>query len=250
MLETINDVIKESWKIFNEGEVERAFELITSLEEKENLSREEDLRCQIAKGMYNFYMGNYNETIKIGEIAYKESLKQNKPLLAIDALFVANGGYLMLNRIWEVRSYFTLCEELLKSAIHEEPSKIKQRESYIYLMKGNIKEITGELNIAIEYYKRAFKISEEYDTLYFSRPWCQFRLGNALTVKGEYELALNSFHRALTYMKGNSTLINMQKAGNFHNTVYIKLLQGDLDESKRLNEKSLETLLNFSETPI
>jgi len=34
MLESISAVIKESWKLFNEGEVEGALQLITNLEDK------------------------------------------------------------------------------------------------------------------------------------------------------------------------------------------------------------------------
>ncbi len=220
------------------------------MEESKSLSLEEALRCQVAKGMFNFYLGNYAEIINIGEIAYKEGIKQNQPLIAIDALFISFYGYYMLNRVWEARSYAELCEELLESATHQPSSEIEKSKMHFCLIDGCIKELYGKLDVAIENYRNAFKISENYDSLYYARSLCLAELGRALMVKGEYDLAVNSHKKALEYLKGNSKLMRMQEAANYHDIAYINLLQGDLEESRILNEKSLDIILKSSETPM
>lgn len=196
------------------------------------------------------YQGKYGEVIKIGEIAYQESLKQNKPLLAIDALYINFWGHYLLNRVFEVRSYVNLCEELLKSTVHEQQSEIEQRESYFYFIKGQFKQINGEIDAAIKNYRSAFKISKNHDLLYYSKPIFLDFLGRALTTKGEYGLALNSFNEALGYLKGTSILVRMLEAGLLRDIAYIKGMQGDLESSKTLSEKSLEIMLKSSETPM
>lgn len=249
-LESISAVIEESWRVFNEGEVEEALEIITNLEESESQSPEAQLRCQVAKGMFNFFLGNFGETINIGENAYKEGKKQNKPLLAVDALFVAYMGYYMLNRSWEVRSYVNLCKELLESAMHQPQSEIEKSQVHFCLINGMVKGLYGELDTAIDSYRKAVEISENSELLYYARSIGLAELGRALMIKGEYDLALNSHKNALEYLKGNSILMRMQKAGNYHDIGYINLLQGDLGASMELNEKSLDIVLKSSDTPM
>ena len=118
--------------------------------------------------------------------------------------------------------------------MHHPQSVIEKSQVHCYLINGQVKELYGELDTAIENYRKAVKKSENSDSLYYARALSLAVLGRALMTKGEYELALNSHKNALEYLKGNSILMRMQKAGNFHDIAYINYLQGDLESSRTL----------------
>ena len=60
------DEIEQGWDLFNKGKEEEALELITEFDNKEDLNPEENLRCQILKGMIKFFLGEFEEALKIG----------------------------------------------------------------------------------------------------------------------------------------------------------------------------------------
>ena len=106
----------------------------------------------------------------------------------------------MLNSGWEARSYVILFDDLLKSTTFESQPEIEKREAYFYHLKGQFEE---KLDIAIENYRKSFKITENHGSLYYLEAPFLAAIGRALRTKGEYDLAVNSFKEALKFLKGN-----------------------------------------------
>ena len=82
------DEIERGWQLLNEGKDNEVLQLIKILEKNEVLTPEESLKIQILKGNLFFLLGNYQESLKISKIVYNESMRINKPLLSIDAIYI------------------------------------------------------------------------------------------------------------------------------------------------------------------
>ncbi|MHA2009486.1 MAG: hypothetical protein ACXABO_19905 [Promethearchaeota archaeon] len=217
------------------------------MEENENLSPEEILKCQLAKGMFYFFLGNYREAIKIGKVAYDESLGQKKPLFAIDALFTKYAGCVTSNQGYKVRNYANLCKDLLKSVISEQQSEVEKRKVYCYHIQGSS---ASDLDTAIRHQRKALKILEKHNSVYYLKASILNRIGLALTEKGEYNLAINSLKEAIDCSKGKSRFVILTKAANYHDIAYIRGLQGEIETSIALIEKSQDLFLKLSKIPL
>jgi hypothetical protein len=88
MPDSINKVLESGYRLRNEGKTENALQLINRFEEKMNLTPTEELRLKLFKGLINIYKEEFEKALSIGEQLYQESIELDKPLLAIESVFI------------------------------------------------------------------------------------------------------------------------------------------------------------------
>jgi tetratricopeptide (TPR) repeat protein len=246
----IVEELKQGFELLNEGKVEEALPLITSFEKKEDISPEERLKCQILKGILFYHLGRFDEALKIGKLAYQESLRLEKPLLSIDAIFlefkvVNNTGGKEIDGVWVeygemLFQYIRNIEKILKSPLKEDPSEIEQREAFLNYIRGYVYSNEGELDLALKSLQKSLVILERYKLWSYLLPHNLVRIGLVYSGKGELELALKFYRRSLEISKGNNVEINGIKACTIREIGKIYFQQGELDQALKFNEKSLE----------
>ena len=77
--------LKRAKKLTEEGKFEEAFQLVETLEEKGNLSINDQILCYVLKSSLSSRFGFQEDTVKYAKMAYRESegLEQNLLLLDI-----------------------------------------------------------------------------------------------------------------------------------------------------------------------
>ncbi|MHA2282546.1 MAG: tetratricopeptide repeat protein [Promethearchaeota archaeon] len=238
----IVEELKRGFELLNEGKVEEALQLITIFEKKEDLTLEDKLKCQILKGILFYHLGRIDEALKIGEVAYQESLRLEKPLLSIDAIIakyraLRNTGRRYNSELWE---FITYTEDVLKSTLKETPSEIEQREAFLNNMKGELYFREYELDHALDSLQKSLVILERYNQWSYLLPNILANIGLVYSGKGELDLALKYYRKCLKTSKGNNVEVNLTKAASIREIGRIYFQKGDFDQALKYYEKSLK----------
>ncbi|MHA2324078.1 MAG: hypothetical protein ACXACB_01660, partial [Promethearchaeota archaeon] len=91
--------------LLNNGKEDEAWEIITKWEKSKHLTREESYKYKIFKSVILFLTGSLQESLKITEEFYQDSVNQNNKLNALDAFIIKWCNlYLLMQlnpNIWE-----------------------------------------------------------------------------------------------------------------------------------------------------
>jgi len=88
MLESRSQELVNAEQLNNEGEVDEALKIIIHLEKEGDLTTEDNLECQILKGILYFRLEQYEEAFSIAEQVFQESQRIENTLLSIDSLIL------------------------------------------------------------------------------------------------------------------------------------------------------------------
>jgi tetratricopeptide (TPR) repeat protein len=244
---SISDEIERTWSIFNEGRVEEALQLILNLKKQEDLSQEDHLKCAIAEGWYYIWLGNFEEALQIANTAYQESLKQDNPLLSIDAIFVQWAAHYWLPQYPKDLWALTLdCERLLESATKEPISEVEQREARIYLGKGTLYQYWFfDFELAISNYHKCVEIFEKYPKHLHNLTITLRALGECYTFVGELEKGLKYQKKSVELSRGSSFYGKLMKGVSLYDIGNIYYELGDLEKGIKYLEEALSNLKNL-----
>ncbi|MHA2339551.1 MAG: tetratricopeptide repeat protein [Candidatus Hodarchaeales archaeon] len=248
MITSIPDEIERAWQVFNEGEAETALQIITKLEKQEDISQEDHLKCQIAEGIINYYLGNFEKTINLSNLTYQESLKLDKPLLSIDAIFNKWLAQFWVARL-DLNSGSTLikdCENMLKSASEEPIAKIKQREAKIYFLKGVIYiYMTCEYDLALINFRKSLEIFERHHTQLYLLVLSLLFIGEAYSFIGELKKGLKYQKRSLELSNERYLMNKVIKGATLYDIGKIYYELGDLEKAIKSFEEALSVIGNI-----
>jgi tetratricopeptide (TPR) repeat protein len=250
MAYVIVEELKRGFELLNEGKVEEALQFVTIFERKEELAPEERLKSQIFKGILFYHLGRFGDAFRIGELAYQESLRLEKPLLSIDAIFLefkivnSTGGKRIAGKWVEYGQILFQSvkniEKILKSSLKEDSSEIEQREAFLNYIRGYLYSNNGELDHALKSLQKSLEILERYNQWFYLLPHNLLRIGLVYSGKGELELALQFYRRSLEVSKGNNVETKGFKACTIREIGKIYFQQGELDQALKFYEKSLK----------
>jgi len=238
--------LEQTIKLYNEGKLEEALQLITNFEKLGDLNPEDYHYYRFIKGFIFFNMGRVQESLSITEQDYQESTNLNKPLFLCDSIFLKWCTLLLLGKAPELWEDVVHYEKLLNSASQENPFELKLREGFLFFMKGYFYFWERKYDKAIEDHKKSLTIFKEYDIGLTLVNFNLSVLGSSYTAKGELDLALKYHNKGLDLYKGSSILSNMGKAGDYYTIGTIYFQKGELDQAIEYEEKSLKIFEQYT----
>jgi len=232
--------IERGWELLNEGQEEEALELVREIEKRGGITQEEDLRCQILKGILVCFLGRFEEALKIGKKAYQESLRLEKPLLSIDVIFMEWVALIQLDRVEEAKKYIIYMEKTLKSTWQEPKSEVEQREAILRYIRGWFFFNEGKLDPAKESLEKSLAICDRYIHLSYLIPGILMIIGSVYFNKGELKEATKLCQKSLELSKGSGIRIKLIELWDFARIREIYYQQGELDLAFNFFEKSVK----------
>jgi len=243
---TVPEEMYRAYTLLNEGKEEEAWQIIENWEKKEHLNPEEKHLYFAFKGSILLLTGRLEETLKIVEEHYQESISQNNTLYAIDALIWKSITLFMFLRLPEMGECITLCEDMLESMLNEPVSEIEWRQAMTWYIKGYYLFNTNRFNKALKELKKSFKIIEKYEYLSVVKPIILSAFGLVYTGIGELDLALSSHNESLNLSKGDYMVIKLINATSYYDIGMIYFQRGELDLAIENYEKSLKLWSQFT----
>lgn len=237
---SISKEIRQVLHLSNQGNVEEALQLLIDYERNEGLTPEESLRYQILKSQLVHFLGGLEEGLKIVEPALLESIKLNKPLLSIDAIFNKFSCLIWLGRARESWDDIVYGEKLINSISDETPGEIEQRKALITYMKGFFYSGENKYDEALGHFNNSLSIFKRHEPLFGIIPFILGVMGIVYTEKGDLDLGLKCLKKSLNLSKGNVKLIKMSNTRTLMSIGSIYYQQGDLDQAIEYYEKSLK----------
>ncbi|MHA2007247.1 MAG: tetratricopeptide repeat protein [Promethearchaeota archaeon] len=227
--------------LLNNGKEDEAWEIITKWEKSKHLTREESYKYKIFKSVILFLTGSLQESLKITEEFYQDSVNQNNKLNALDAFIIKWCNlYLLMQlnpNIWEEILSF---ENFLKEYSDQSQPEMQFRRAYLYYFKGYHLRGINDFDNALDYLNKSLRIFKQIDEFFYGIPYILSALGMVYTSKGELDLALKANNESLNLSRGNYMLINIVRATSYKNLGDISLQKGDLSQAIEYYEKSMK----------
>ncbi|MFW9821890.1 MAG: tetratricopeptide repeat protein [Candidatus Thorarchaeota archaeon] len=238
--------LERGWKLLNEGKEEEALHLVYQIERSEILTPEEKLKTQILKGTLFYLLGDFKESFKISKHAFDESMRLDKPLLSVDAIFIEWVSLALLERPLESWKHIERGKNMLDSAVEESPDAIEQREGLLTYMIGYFYFYESDYDKAIQYLKQGLSILKRYNNLSYVMTHILQVIAGAYLFKGELECALKFYNKAQKAALGDSVLVNFSKGIFFREIGIIYHLQGKLDSAIENFEEGLKIFEGYN----
>ncbi|MDI6916921.1 MAG: tetratricopeptide repeat protein [Thermoplasmatales archaeon] len=116
-------------------------------------------------------------------------------------------------------------------------NKLDAHKNELLLLKGDIFDIKGEWDKALECYNQALKVAEgEKSEKLIAK--CYLKIGNIQEKRSEWDVALENFNRGLDISKKVGTLNSL--ADGYHGIGYIYRRTGELDKALEIYNKAIE----------
>ena len=137
-------------KLISENKYTEALKVLIELVKKKNLPLNHKLSALIIQARMLMFLGKHEESIKIAEQAYEESLRLGKSLQAVDAL-----NLMALVNNWQGKfdkshEIIKKAEELFKTLTKESSEDYIRGEAYLNFIKGFLVSL-NDANSGLEY---------------------------------------------------------------------------------------------------
>jgi len=229
--------------VIDDGKFDEALNILKEFEEKHENSTRDIVLSHLIKTDLLLQKGLNQESFKLAEQTYEESLNLGKNLLSVDALVFMAESSIRLSRYEDAHKFNTQGEDLLNDFPEKLTSNFKRREASILFTKGKIGFYVGEPDQTIEYLEHSLLLREKNSS---KREIAVTLSGLAfmfLQFKGDLEKSLEYAKQSLIIAKESK---NRYEIGFSHLTlgvIYSKI--GDLERSIINNEQSLAIYTEF-----
>ena len=229
--------LEQAKKFIDISRLDEADQIIQTFEEKGGHTLNDMVLCHLLKCELLLQRGLYEDTVKLAEQTYKESLGLGKNLLSVDILLIMANAQIWFFQSDKLHDIIKQGEELLKTLTHELPTEYKQREAYIAFLKGWFYITIKDADQAIKQFELSISWREELGAkaeIAFSLVGISFVF---IELKGNYNGALKYSERGMTVAEesGNKYCIGYC----LKNMAMVYSLKGELDRSIMLYEQSL-----------
>ena len=231
-------------KLIDDGKFDDALQIMKNFEEDRERTLYDIVLSHLIKCDLLLQQGLNNDSVKLAEQTYKESLGLGKNLLSVDALVFMVESLIRLSKYDEALDVNKQGEELLKSFTQKLSSEYKRREASIAYIKGKISFYKSEMDQALEQIEYSLALREvhspkkEIAVSLSSIAWI------ILNFKGELDRALKYAERGLAIAKESNNKYEIGFA--FLTLAVLYGLKGDLDSSIIHHEQSLAIYKNLN----
>ncbi|MHA2010153.1 MAG: tetratricopeptide repeat protein [Promethearchaeota archaeon] len=225
-------------RLNNKGKVNEALQIVIKLEEKGDLNSENNLECQILKGILYTRLGLYLDAIKIGEQAFEEGKRLGKKLQSIDALFIKGLALAMLGRQHEATDNLELIKKTMDTLTSESPKELESRQALISYTEGWFFSRRGDIDETLIFMKNGINTVEtivKAERFTYFGNWAIIGYIIVCMQIGRYEEAypyLSKFEE-----RGNFTPLELSFLSS--HKAEILLYRGEYQEALKLIERSL-----------
>ncbi|MFX0018546.1 MAG: tetratricopeptide repeat protein [Promethearchaeota archaeon] len=226
-------------KSIDEYKLDEADQLIKHFEEKGVHTPYDVVLCHSLKCELLFWQGLFEDTVKLAEQTYKESLGLGKNILSVDILLTMAWTLLMQGQgqTEKAQDIINQGEEMLKALTLESVEEYKQRKANIAHLKGWAYEQNSKADEAIKQFEVSISLGKELDA---KKEIAYSLVGLAhvfMRRKGEFERALKYLKQSLAYAEesGNKNVI----AYCLYYIAQVHLVRGEIDRSIMFFEQSL-----------
>ncbi|MFX1243031.1 MAG: tetratricopeptide repeat protein [Promethearchaeota archaeon] len=222
------DNLKKVEQLREEGEFEKALDIISNLEKEGGLSEEELCSFLIVKSSILLKLRHLKEAQELAERVLEKSEELNWYDKVIDALDIIAWVYRRFGKLEEALETINRAEELIRTKFPNPDNKIKKKQASLYLVKGSIFFARGNLNAIKECLEEGLnfaKIIEDKKLL------MHFTLnsGSYYGIKGKLDLSLDYQKQGLALAKEINDSQNIIIALNNIGCVYRE--QGKLEKA-------------------
>ncbi|MHA2088812.1 MAG: tetratricopeptide repeat protein, partial [Promethearchaeota archaeon] len=224
-------------KLRHEGKLQEALEVINNIEKKGTLTPGDQLTLLISKGKILTINQRYEETTKLGKLAYRLSKTLGRPHDTVySLLFKASSLFLgkpekALKNLFEAEILLNSLSDVSPSYFNKQKTNILFKKSWAYLTKGDLNKA---LEIALECLELQEKYGYKSDTAYTLQVLCSINI-----YRGDYNLALDYGSRSLILLEDidDQTAVATTQAllGN------ISYSKGELNQAIEYIKKSLSS---------
>ncbi|MHA1472554.1 MAG: hypothetical protein ACTSQW_05590, partial [Promethearchaeota archaeon] len=225
--------------LINEVKLDEALNYIKEIEQLENLTNEDILKTHRYKAKIQFDLGEFQNSLKIAEELHHKSQELKMPLFSLDALFIQVWILHFQVKMEEKNKLIEQYENIFKSIPREDSFELQERETFLWLMKGNRNFLKGNFDLSLEYLARSLSWFEGFD------PHSSYYTSNLVSIamsyygKGELNLALKYKKKALSLIPEGE--YHYQLLGKAH----IYLTMGNIFYEKGNLDRALEYYFEF-----
>jgi len=224
-------------KLIDDGKFDEALSLLKNFEEKGEVSLHDIVLSHLIKCDLFLQYGLNDESVKLAEQTYKESLGLGINLLSVDALVFMAESLIRLSKYDEALNVNKQGEELLNNFTQKLSSEYKRREASIAFIKGKVGLYIGEADQTIEYVEHCLALREEHSPKKDIAVTLSGLAWVFLQLKGELDRALKYAGRGLAVAKESKNKYEIGFAFLTMATLYSQI--GDLDRSIMFSEQSV-----------
>lgn len=233
-------------QLVSENKYTEALKVTIELGKKKNIPLIHKVSTLIIQARMLYFLGKYEDSIKIAEQAYEESLRLGKSLKTVEAL---NNMALINN--WQGRfdkSYELIkkSEDVFKTLTKESSVDDIRVEAYLYFIKGYL-VFLNDANRGLEYLEYSLTLWNKID----------FPLGKAMTItcialtlyasKGQLDRSIKHLEQALKFaIDANSKYGTAMVHVHLGNSYFYK---GDINHSLKFYQKSLKIYTEINNKP-
>ncbi|MFX0040819.1 MAG: tetratricopeptide repeat protein [Promethearchaeota archaeon] len=229
-------------QLFDEGELEKALEILNDWKQFEGLNAQQKSYYQFIKGLILAYQLKFEELIRLGEQIFEEGQSRNDNLQSFDGTFFIIFGLIEAEKIKEAQKLLEKAETSFKLISNEPKKVLNQRQARLNLLKAQINFELVNVDLAEQSLEWIF--SQELPKS-FEIVWAYSLKGRIeFYLKRNSEISLNYFKKALSIAK--EIKFNhywFLECHGFSGIIYHSI--GDLDNCLKHYLKGLEKMKGF-----
>ncbi len=153
--------LSQAKQLMNESKFKEAIEVINELEDKNDLTIQDQLEIHHLKSSLLLELGYMNKALKYVELAYKESKQLKNKFQIIDVLFTKSHILKMSNKQNEALKTNKKAEQILNTINQTSSIEFKEKNASLMIDKGGYYFNIGELNRSLEYSVKGLTIAKE-----------------------------------------------------------------------------------------
>ncbi|MFX1324240.1 MAG: tetratricopeptide repeat protein [Promethearchaeota archaeon] len=226
--------------LIGEGKLDEAITLLNNYQQREGLNHQDKTSAHLLQCQILLWQGKLKELIKRTEDMYKESKDHEINLSIVDNLLILIHALVLLNNFDKALDLIKEGEDLIKLIPKKITRAYKQRQGYLYFLKGyyyNNRRDPNNADLALKHLGNSLVIREELGIQREISESLNQIAWNIVIFKGEMDRALKYSERSLSLARKSRNKYCI--ASCFHVMALIYASLGDLDGAIEINERGL-----------
>ena len=231
-------------QLIDKSKYDKAEQLIKNFEENGGHTLYDLVLCHLLKCELLYWRSLWEDTVKLAEQTYRESLGLGKNLLSVDILLIMANALVWIGPWDKLHDIIKQGEKLLKALPQELPADYKQREAYLAFLKGWFYTRIRDADQALKHFEHSISLQEKFGT----KQEIAFSLIGIMWV---FTLLKVDFDNALKYAE--QSMIFAEESGNkwcigycFKAMALSLHNKGELERSIKYYEQSLAIFKDFN----